>query len=260
MAKAEVGDGWELRCGDCLDPETGLASIEAVDHVITDPPYAKVVVTTAKGASPGTVGRQQTRDLAYQGIDNRAPYGGEIARLARRWILVFCDAESLSEWRTAVEVNGARHIRMGAWVSPACTPQFTGDRPGTGWEACEIAHGQGRSRWNGGGRPAVWIVNRPLNNSDERRAAGHPTPKPVALLCTIVRDFTDPGELICDPFAGSATTGVAAIRLGRRFIGWERDPDFFKVAVKRLRATHEQGQLFGHPISKPKQPKLPGLS
>jgi site-specific DNA-methyltransferase (adenine-specific) len=75
----------------------------------------------------------------------------------------------------------------------------------------------------------------------------------------LVSDFTDPGELVCDPFAGSGTTGVACIRLGRRFIGWERDPKYFAVAVKRLRAAREQLGLFERPaVEKFKQPSLTG--
>ncbi|MCP4967401.1 MAG: site-specific DNA-methyltransferase [bacterium] len=72
----------------------------------------------------------------------------------------------------------------------------------------------------------------------------HPTQKPVLLMESLVSDFTDPGELICDPFAGSGTTGVACIRLGRRFIGWEKDPEFFETAVKRLRKTRQQITIF----------------
>jgi site-specific DNA-methyltransferase (adenine-specific) len=61
---------------------------------------------------------------------------------------------------------------------------------------------------------------------------------------SLVRDFTDPGELVCDPFAGSGTTGVACLRLGRRFVGWEKDERYFRVAVKRLTAAREQLRLF----------------
>jgi DNA modification methylase len=61
---------------------------------------------------------------------------------------------------------------------------------------------------------------------------------------SLLRDFTDPGDLILDPFAGSGTTGVAAIRLGRRFVGWERDAKYHDVATRRLAATREQLGLF----------------
>ena len=243
---------WELIHGDCLDPVSGLASLadKSVDHVICDPPYSLTVVTSTKRApsisASNPIGSATRRDLGYQGIDpaQRVAAAMEIGRICRRWAIVFCDAESLTSWRVNLEASGLRHVRMGAWVMPNCTPQFTGDRPGTGWEACEIAHGTGRSRWNGRGLPAVWIVPRPSNGSPEREATGHPTPKPIPLLEALVRDFTDPGDLICDPFAGSATTGVAAVHLGRRFIGWEKDANYYQIARDRLAATREQFNLF----------------
>jgi DNA modification methylase len=61
----------------------------------------------------------------------------------------------------------------------------------------------------------------------------------------MVRDFTDRGETILDPFAGSGTTGVAAIRNGRNFIGWEKDPKYHAIADRRLRGTKEQLELLG---------------
>jgi modification methylase len=63
----------------------------------------------------------------------------------------------------------------------------------------------------------------------------HPTQKPEALLHRIVLATTRPDELIIDPFFGTGTTGAAAKRLGRRFIGIERDPAYIKAARKRLR-------------------------
>jgi hypothetical protein len=223
-------DGITIYHGDCLDV---LPTLAPVDHVITDPPYAIMVVHTSRAA---TAGYGKAAALEYDGITAtiRGAVAQEIGRLVRRWALVFCDAESLTDWRVALDASGLRHMRSGAWVSPACTPQFTGDRPGTGWEACTIAHAPGRSRWNGGGRPAVWIINRPGSGSEERAAAGHPTPKPSALLDQIVADFTDAGDLILDPFMGSGTTLVAAKRLGRRAIGIEREERYCAAAVRRL--------------------------
>jgi site-specific DNA-methyltransferase (adenine-specific) len=64
----------------------------------------------------------------------------------------------------------------------------------------------------------------------------HSTEKPIALMLELVRLFTDPGELVIDPFAGSGTTGVACVRLGRRFAGAELDPAMAKIARERLAA------------------------
>jgi DNA modification methylase len=69
----------------------------------------------------------------------------------------------------------------------------------------------------------------------------HPTEKPVVLMSFFV-EWTD--GVILDPFMGSGTTGVAAIQLGRKFIGIEREPKYFDIACKRIEQAVAQGQLF----------------
>ena len=64
----------------------------------------------------------------------------------------------------------------------------------------------------------------------------HPTQKPLSLMRDLLGDFSDPGELVCDPFAGSGTTAVACKELGRRFVGWEIDPSYHALACARVLA------------------------
>ncbi len=71
-----------------------------------------------------------------------------------------------------------------------------------------------------------------LKDDDGRKA--HPTQKPEALLARVVLASTKPGDLIIDPFFGTGTTGAVAKRLGRRFIGVERDEDYAKAAETRI--------------------------
>lgn len=120
-------------------------------------------------------------------------------------------------------------VRFGIWRKPDGAPQFTGDRPGTGWEAIAICHREGKKRWNGGGKHAFYEHSKSENKS------GHPTGKPLPLFVNLVLDFTDAGEEVVDPFMGSGTTGIACIRTGRKFIGIERDPVHFKTAVERIK-------------------------
>lgn len=74
----------------------------------------------------------------------------------------------------------------------------------------------------------------------------HPTQKPVKLMRWCI-DFLPAAQTILDPFMGSGTTGVAAIQAGRSFIGIERDPEYFEVAVRRMREANgdDVGPLFG---------------
>lgn len=72
----------------------------------------------------------------------------------------------------------------------------------------------------------------------------HPTEKPVPLMSAILDVVTKPGHSIMDPFMGSGTTGVAAIAMGRTFVGIEREEKYFEIACRRIEQAVAQGQLF----------------
>lgn len=258
---------WTLYLGDCIEGMRELPD-KSVDHFVCDPPYRRDLYLgfrTNAGARGHSLGARNRRfgheskahlELANMAIgsadDLAAPAVAEMLRLSRRWMVIFHDAEGGEMWRTPL---GAAHIRCGVWVKTNPVPQISGDRPAQGYEAIEIAHGPGRKRWNGGGRPAVWTAGALQGNWGERVGNPHPCPKPLEIMEGLIRDFTDPGDLVCDPFAGSGTTGVACIRLGRRFLGWEKDPNFHAVAVKRLSAARQHYELLPRP-AKPKQQGL----
>jgi site-specific DNA-methyltransferase (adenine-specific) len=72
----------------------------------------------------------------------------------------------------------------------------------------------------------------------------HPTQKPVALYDYLIRTYTNPDDTVLDICMGSGTTGVAAIQLGRNFIGCEIDPTYYAIAEKRIHEATLQPQLF----------------
>ena len=240
---ATAGPSWDLRQGNCVEPLTGLGGLAAlsVDVTITDPPYDEHTHTAQR------VGRMRnergdycrTRSLGFEHLEPRLRrlVACELARVTRRWVLVFSDLESHHLWSRDLARAGLEHVRVGIWHKLGATPQFTGDRPASAAEAIVIAHRPGRKFWNGGGRHASWTC--PIVNGKRR----HTTEKPLSLMERLIRDFTLPGELVLDPFAGSGTTGAAAVRLGRNFIGWERSPIYADWARRRLAATHEQLEL-----------------
>ena len=79
----------------------------------------------------------------------------------------------------------------------------------------------------------------------------HPCPKPVGWAVQVIDRVG--GALICDPFMGSGTTGVAALQLGRKFIGIELDPGYFDIACRRISEAWKQPRLFDEPKAKPAQ-------
>jgi site-specific DNA-methyltransferase (adenine-specific) len=72
----------------------------------------------------------------------------------------------------------------------------------------------------------------------------HPTQKPVPLMEYLIKTYTNPGELVLDNTMGSGTTGVAAVRCGRRFVGIELDPTNFGIAETRINSEYSQQRLF----------------
>jgi DNA modification methylase len=86
----------------------------------------------------------------------------------------------------------------------------------------------------------IFTFSRGEAMQDEKH---HPTQKPIALMEWCL-GFLPKAEVILDPFMGSGTTGVAAVNLGRRFIGIEREEEYFEVALRRIEEAEKQGSLF----------------
>lgn len=227
---------WGLWCGrwqDAIESPEAVGVIEAMrrssraerTHIITDPPYSAV---THRGAARGMA-------IDFDPIDD-----AQIDEIVRRglaiadgWLIAFTELEMLGAWRSAgVEFGGAKgsaYVRGGFWRKPDGAPQFTGDRPGIPGEAFAVLHSpHAKKRWNGGGHHAFYSIGV------ERGERWHPTQKPGRLMSKVVRDYTDPGDLVVDIFAGSGTTGVAALSAGRSFFGCELDEAYARDAIERI--------------------------
>ncbi len=236
---------WTLHLGDCLDPVTGMASLadKSVDHVITDPPYSE---RTHAGQRAG---RRETRKGDDKWVTNKGLSYGHLST---------ADAE-----RVARECSRVRGMWFLAMTDHSLYPSYEAGADGYSFSPVPIVitgmtvrlAGDGPSSWS------VWLfVNRPIGLKDGTKPGayvGSPGAGPVHgaevvkgakpdwLMEKIISDYTSRGETILDPFAGSGTTGVAAIRLGRNFIGWERDPKYHAIALRRLKNAREQLTIGG---------------
>lgn len=220
---------WELREGDAFEHMAHLPDA-SVDVLITDPPYSEHVHAHLKTNSDG---HEHLIDCTFASFDDAAirESCAQFARLARRWVIVFSAVEQCHQWREGLLSSGLQYIRTMYYRRLRVTPQISGDRPAAACEVMTLAHRPGRKRWNGGGK-AGWYECDPEN----RKVTGHPTAKPLGLMLDLLADFTEPGELVLDPFAGTSTTGVAALRLGRRFLGFEKMPAYAALSRERLEA------------------------
>lgn len=224
--------------GDCrevlADMGRTAAGEASVACVITDPPYTE---RTHKNATSNKAGaHDHALRTAFAPIGDRElrEILSDCAYVSAGWVIATLD------YRHAVEFDqhppkGLKVQRLGVWVKTNPTPQISGDRPAQGWEAIAYMHRDDRrSEWNGGGRHGNFV-------SPIAKPEGHPTAKPLPMVAEWVRLFTNPGDTILDPFAGSGTTLRAAKDEGRKAIGVELDERYCEVIAKRL----AQDTLFG---------------
>jgi site-specific DNA-methyltransferase (adenine-specific) len=219
---------WTVFEADCVPVLADLPD-GIVDHVINDPPFTDRVSRNARTNHNWAPQSDAHAFIDFAGLGPVAPHVRQWLRIARRWCIGFCALEQLGEYEAAAQ---DAWVRAGVWVKPDGAPQFTGDRPAQAAEGVAIMHRPGKKRWNAGGARGYWLESV----VQDRGEIGHPTPKPLPLMLKLIEQFTDPGDLILDPFCGSGTTGIACLRLGRRFVGIERNPTYAALSREGLEA------------------------
>jgi site-specific DNA-methyltransferase (adenine-specific) len=218
-----------------------LADLPIADCVITDPPYSNATHDGARSKTNGPNSREgdaftrKTVNFASIDVsDLRRIFG--LCKF-NRWLISFLDYHYVIDLET-VPPPGVRFVRFAIWAKGTTlgdddgfignsAPQFSGDRPGMGWEAIGVLHKDGgKMQWNGGGRNGVFF--------EKKVQSEHPTAKPLKLMARLVELFTNPNELILDPFMGEGTTLRAAKDLHRRAIGVEIDERWCEVAANKM--------------------------
>ena len=241
MTRVETIGRATLYLGDCLEI---MPTLRLVDHIICDPPY-EAIMHASKAGIKGLVrpdGTHHWKPLDFEPVDAiRAPFVALSVEHCAGWFIAFCTSEGVGRWADEINASPMKYKRACVWIKPDSTPQMNGQGPAQGAEhfVCAWA-GVGFAKWNGGGKRGVYTY---CVNGPERHGA-HPTEKPRKLMAALVADFTDRDQAILDPFMGSGTTGVAAVQMGRDFIGIEREPAYFDIACKRIEDAQRQADMF----------------
>ena len=149
-----------LRLGSCLDQD-GMPALAdgSIGVTITDPPFDARTHQAALEATPRGTGRRVGAPLPFAALADGEieQIAHHLARVTRRWIVVFSAERHLEAWGKALEGGGASVVRFGLALRTNPRPQMTGDRPAPPCDHLLIAHGPAKPmRWNGGGRAAVW--------------------------------------------------------------------------------------------------------
>jgi len=224
-----LADGVRLICGDCLEV---LPTLGCFDAVVTDPPY---------GVGLGQAGPTSIGKTAYASFEDTPEY--------LRTVCVTAIKECLARGWRVVMTPGNRNCfaypapdEIGAIYNPA---------------------GAGFSRWGfTTSQPILYYGKDPHSPAKKPQALlstelteknGHPCPKPIKLMQWLVARASLPGERVLDPFMGSGTTGVAAVKLGRKFTGIEIDESYFSIACRRIEAALREPDMFIDPPKPAKQ-------
>lgn len=222
-----LADGVRLILGDCREVLPGLGRVDAV---VTDPPY---------GMNWDTDSTRFTRPKGEKGA-GRDDWGGIVS-----------DAEPFdpSPWLSFPEcvMWGANHY--GARLPVGTTLIWLKKAPhlfGTFLSDAEMG-------WQCGGYGVYVHYEQfppPSRMMENDGTTAHPTQKPIGLMMWCIKRTKS--HTILDPFMGSGTTGVAAVKLGRRFIGVEIEPKYFDIACRRISQALAQPDMF---IERPKPPE-----
>lgn len=244
-----IGDA-TLYHGDCLEI---MPSLGAVAHVISDPPYEASTHANIGGIKRNDGGKV-TEKLDFSAVDNiRDDVVRIIAEACNGWFLAFCTTEGVARWADSINLSKLKYKRACVWIKPDAMPQMNGQAPANGVECFVVAWaGAGHSSWNAGGKRGVYTHLTNQRTRDGR----HPTEKPIPLMCELLLDFTQPDDVVLDPFMGSGTTGIACLKTGRRFIGIERNDKYFKIACERITKAYAEPDMLLEARTKPRQESL----
>jgi DNA modification methylase len=222
----------DLRLGDCLEI---LPTLESVDLVITDPPYG----------------------INYK--SNRGAYDGN----ERKTDSSFGEDKYNPEWMLSIERVMKPDSFAFVFVRWDVAHLFKKDALSCGlicvqrliWD--KRHWGMGDLRYYGSQTEDALMFRKgaPLLHRDKRRGNiweyaskayfpegvyDHPSQKPMGVIAEWINDATMAGSTILDPFMGSGTTGAAAVKLGRSFIGIEKEPKYFEIAQRRIQEARKQ--------------------
>jgi len=250
----QIGD-CTLYMGNCLEI---MPTLGCVDHTIADPPYEdelhNAVGKFARLRSDGKDYKSNNiESFGFNGINStRADVAKIVTEITNGWAILFTLAEGVRAWRDDLQAVKAKWDTTLAWVKPDASPRFNGQGAARGFEnAVTCWCGPGYRGWNAGGKRGIYTHCVNTNRHGE-----HPTEKPVPLMVEILSDYTNPGQTILDPFMGSGTTGVACVKLGRKFIGIELEEKYFDIACERIQKAYDQPDMFVAPPEKLKQAGL----
>lgn len=228
--------------GDCLE---ALRSIDgdSVDLILTDPPYnlglfMKERATNLKALRDNYFGAAGWDNLEYdQWNESMDSFFDEAARVMKPGgsMVVFMAVIKVESIIAQAVKHGFYYKTTGTWHKQNPMPRNMNLHFVNSTESwIYFTYGARVGTFNNEGKVVHDYFESPVTPKSERRYGKHPTQKPIALMDFFVEKLSNPGDLVLDPFMGSGSSGVSAIRNGRRFIGIELEETYYDIATNRI--------------------------
>lgn len=245
---ASKKDNFEMT-GDAMlsnaDCETALPTIQegSVDLLLTDPPYNLGLFMKSRGTNMGKLREnhfaasgwdQLEVDMWTQKMDSFFAQAARVMKI-RGSMIVFM---SLIKAQTIIELatkHGFYYKTTGIWHKTNPLPRNMNLQFVNSTEAWLYFVFKGTTgTFNNGKKVVHDYVETSVVPLSEKKFGKHPTQKPIALMEYFVKLLTNKGDTVLDPFMGSGSSGVASLKLGRKFVGIEMSKEYFNLAQKRM--------------------------
>ena len=230
---------------DCL---IGMQRIPdgSVNCIITDPPY---VISRTKGG--GSVNNIKKFNVSLQQLDDAnlrdgydmVSFAREVKRLQGDRInaYIWCNKAQIADYFKIYVGEMGCKFEILCWHKDNALPTYS-NKYLTDTEYCLYFHNGGFTHPKDYDDAKTYYVG--LINHKDKKLWHHPSIKPQGLIQRFIRNSTNEGDIILDPFIGSGTTAAAAICEKRRFIGFEIHEEYYKMACRRIREEQAQLKLF----------------
>ena len=250
MNKKELQFGSPLlECGDCFDLLKNIPN-DYVDLIVTDPPYD--IKTTGGG---GTVNKIKKLNKSLEDLKRNVDITGgyDIERFNTEFIRVmkdiniyiWCNKKQLPEY---FEFYVSKHnckFDIICWHKTNALPTYSNKYLSDIEYLLYFHKGKGKCFPENYEDAKTYYI-APINHKD-KKIWKHPTIKPLDLTEKVIKNSSRIGDIILDPFMGSGTTGVAALKNNRLFIGYELSEEYFDVAQSRINGllNTKEGEISG---------------
>ena len=228
--------------GDCLELMKSIPD-ESIDLIVTDPPYK----VTARG-NAGNSGGMLQKDINKKGMvfeHNNCDieqYLPEFYRVLKdgSHCYIMCNHTNITHFLNVIDSSSFHFVKCLIWDK--------GNKiMGTMYMNCFeyilfLWKGFAKKINNCGTPDLLTFPNIKDKNADGSNI--HDSQKPIGLMQTLIQNSSNVGDIVLEPFAGSGTTCIAALRENRKYIGIELDPHYYEVAKKRIETELSQPKLF----------------